>query len=248
MIRTIEELSFNAWPALQTVYHDGWLLRFAEGYTRRANSVQPLYESALDPDAKIAYCEAVYARKRQPTIFKLTDAAQPDDLDLRLEVRGYCQEALTSVQVLGDLVGLETPGLQSVTIENTLTEAWLEAFCRLNNVDARHVPAMKRMLAQILPQTGYLALHQGGDIAAVALAVLEQGYVGAFDVVVAARFRRQGLGTQLMLHLLHWARDHGAERAYLQVMCDNTPAQTLYHHLGYSEIYQYWYRVPPLNA
>jgi hypothetical protein len=28
----LEELAFNAWPSLQTVYVDGWIARFSQGY------------------------------------------------------------------------------------------------------------------------------------------------------------------------------------------------------------------------
>src|SRR5262245_52204411 len=107
-IRHLEEISLNAWPALQTIVYDGWLLRFAGGYTRRANSVNPLYPGALDPAEKIGRCEAVYAAQGQDTVFKLTDAAEPADLDTLLARRGYRREAPTSVQTV-DLGALAPP-------------------------------------------------------------------------------------------------------------------------------------------
>jgi len=55
--RDLDELALTTWAALQQWLYDGWVIRFADGHTRRANSVIPLYPSRQDPALKIAQCE-----------------------------------------------------------------------------------------------------------------------------------------------------------------------------------------------
>ena len=38
-IKLVEELAANAHVALNSVQFDGWILRFSEGHTGRANSI-----------------------------------------------------------------------------------------------------------------------------------------------------------------------------------------------------------------
>ncbi len=71
-IQLIEELSLNANPSLNTLYYDGWYLRFAENFTSRANSVNILNPSTLPIADKIRHCEKIYTQQNQPTIFKIT--------------------------------------------------------------------------------------------------------------------------------------------------------------------------------
>ena len=246
MIHLLEELSGNAWPALQVLLYDGWVLRFAEGYTRRANSITPLYPSALPLAEKIASCEAVYAARGQPTIFKITSAAELAALDDTLDRQGYAPDALTSVQVLDDLAALPSPAGQTIVAGPDLSDAWLADFCALSGLEARRLPTIRRLLGNIIPARCFMALRQDGETIAAGLGVLERGHLGIFDVVTAAHRRNQGFGSQLMLSLLHWGRTEGARRAYLQVMLNNAPALHLYEKLGFQEVYRYWYRVKAL--
>jgi ribosomal protein S18 acetylase RimI-like enzyme len=240
--RSLEELSLNAWPSLETVHYDGWLLRFARGYTRRANSVNPIYESMLPLNEKIDDCEQIYAASGQSVVFKISPAAQPSDLDARLAERGYRHEAPTSVQV-ADLASVGDDFNHETVIASQLEPTWTANFCRLNAIDERHVPTMTQMLGSIAPSTGFATCRREGEAMAVGLAVRERDYVGLFDIVTAPGARNQGIGRRLVMGLLQWGRDSGATRAYLQVILTNAPALHLYGKLGFREAYRYWYRV-----
>ncbi len=239
MIRHIEEISLSALPALQTVYCDGWVLRFAGGHTRRANSVNPLYPSTLDIDEKIAWCEALYKAQGLPSVFKMTSAVNPPDLDSLLSERGYQASPPTSVQTMS-LNG--SNGETFAQIDMQRREKWLDAYARMNDVPAYRRDLLGRMLDGLITPAGYASVEQDGQIAAVGLGVLTQDYVGLFDIVTAAAVRRQGLGRRIVSSLLHWGQSSGANHAYLQVVADNTPAVSLYGSLGFTEAYQYWYR------
>lgn len=242
MIRSLEELSLNALPALQTSFYDGWVLRFASGYSRRANSVQALYDSRLDPEEKIDYCQAAYGERGLRTIFKLTDAAEPAELDAALERRGYTAEGHTSVQtraLAGETFEIERAKIE---VEPRPGEGWLMDYDRLSSVDSRHMPTIRVMLSNLEPTAGFFRLILQGETAAMGLGVVERGYVGLYDIITDARHRSQGLGTQMIRHILRWGQMNGARSAYLQVMLNNPPALRLYDKLGFREAYQYWYR------
>ncbi len=245
-IRFIEEISLTALPAIQTVYYDGWVLRFAGGYTRRANSVNPLYLSTLDIDEKIRHCEKLYSAKKQPTCFKLTPTCFPADLDKQLAFHSYKEESGASIQTC-DLTQLQAiPSTTSMALLPDVTDEWLSAYFELNGNPIRHMPIMRQILNSMTPQKCCAALYQGQQIVALGLGVQDRGYLGLFDIVTHAGFRRQGLGEQLMLTLLNWGKANGAQQAYLQVRTDNDPALALYEKLGFHEIYQYWYRTKEL--
>lgn len=238
-IRHLEEITLTAWPALQAVYDDGWVLRFAEGYTRRANSVNPLYDSLGDLDAKIARCEALYTARGLPTVFKLTPASQW--LDDVLAARGYRAEAQTMVLQTLDLTAPTFVG--DAALDDHLTDRWLAAFCRLNNVNPRFVPVMQKMLPSIVPATAFASITVNDAIVAVGLGVADRGHIGFFDIVTDAAYRQQGFARRIMSSLLNWGTTNGAHRAYLQVVANNEPALRLYGSLGFRPVYPYWYRV-----
>ncbi len=245
-VRAVEEASLNAWPSLQQMVLDGWLLRFAQGYTRRANSVNPIYPGQQHPEEKIDRCQSIYQDRGQPCIFKITPLVHPGDLDQRLADRGYQRQASTSVQLL-DLTQLPPAEPASVQVWQEPTSAWLDRFVAFSATPAPRIPSLTEILQRIPTASRFFTLHRDGDAVACGMAVLEGRLAGLFDVVTKPAARGQGLGTRLLRSILSRLREEGARTAYLQVMDDNQPARRLYARLGFQKHYTYWYRVLPLT-
>jgi hypothetical protein len=241
-IRQIEEISLNAWPAHQQRLYDGWLLRSAEGYTKRANCIMPVYETSLPLAEKIAFCEAAYRQLTLPPIFRLTPLADPA-LDAALEGRGYRQIDPTRVMTL-DLHGWQLPAPLTLSPRELPLEQWMGVYSQVSGSLVEKQPAHTQILRNILAPHLTAALEIEGQWVACGLGVLERGWLGLFDIVTHASFRRRGLATELVTGMLAWAQAQGAENSYLQVMENNTPALALYAKMGYVDGYGYWYRVP----
>lgn len=248
-IRTIEEASLNAWPARQQLVDDGWLIRFNDGYTRRSNSVNPIYASESDETAleqRLEKWERFYHRKGRPAIFKITPLVQPPHLDGLLAERGYRYEAPTGVRIRSLAEPLTPPVAipdSHAVIESTLSDAWLDSYTTFSATPPETLAPMRAILDNIAPACCYVTQWVGGVPVASGLGVLEGPLFGLYDIVTSPTQRGKGYGVHLLHGLLAWARENGASHAYLAVMDDNAPARRLYDKWGFVEVYKYWYRV-----
>lgn len=241
----IEEASLNAWPALQQNLYDGWVLKYAKGYTKRANSVNILAESTIDLPEKVAASERFYAGKGLPTVFRLTSFNATPGLDQLLEQRGYRQIDKTHVLCL-DLSEWRPPGDANAVLRDMGLLEWLKIYVRLSGSTPKRQQTHGKIL-EAIPARRYLAsLAVDGRVVSCGLGVLEDEYIGLFDLVTDPRERSKGYGSALIAGLLNRAIGEGARYAYLQVVSSNSGGRRLYERLGFRESYFYWYRVMPV--
>ena len=72
-VKFFEEIGANGHVALNNLLYDGWILRFSNGYTRRANSVSVIYPSQLSPEEKVPVCEEYYKRQGLSCVITVMD-------------------------------------------------------------------------------------------------------------------------------------------------------------------------------
>jgi GNAT superfamily N-acetyltransferase len=242
LIRELEEASLDGLPALATERYDGWVMRTARGYSRRANSIWPIYPSSVPLDEKLARCEAWYASASHPCTFKLTEASQPFGLDAYLEGRGYQRDSETCVHVLE--LPASPPVPDGVELVDRPDGDWISTWSSLADRGGEDRVFLK-LLRALQGPSAFVLVRERGRPVACARATLSGSWLGLFELVVAPDHRRRGLGRRLALARLAWGRARGARRAFAQVMAENTAARALQASLGFAEAYRYWYRTRP---
>ncbi|TDQ36564.1 GNAT family N-acetyltransferase [Aureibacillus halotolerans] len=242
-IRYVEELAMNACPSLATYHQDGWTLKWANGYTRRANSVYPLQMTSESIEESVRQCESFYFSHQLPTHFKLTSDSSLESLDDYLEQQGYVYEGQSFLQII-DIPSVTCSSvMMQVTEEATVSEAWLKSFNAMNQ-SSQNVHEQKALYDTLSHTTCYFTAFDNGEIVGHGLVVYENGekWVGLFQIAISPAHRQKGLGKALVAHMLDWGTRHGAKKAYLQVLANNLPALRLYESLGFRKLYSYWYR------
>ena len=245
-IKTIEDLSLNAWPSHQIQIYDGWLLRFSYFYTHRTNCVEQIGSSSIPLDTKIAYCEDTYRKWGTPSIFKISPLL-PAGFDKLLDGRGYVKEHITDVMTLQLSALTEIPVSAPVHVSSFFPDSWIQAlFALKGTTNIMHRLVVPSMYRAIPMETICVSIQDGRRIAATGLGILDRDYIGIYAIHVHPAYRRRRYASAVCRTILQNGRRKGAKRAYLQVVADNQPAINLYHSLGFSYAYTCWFRTKHL--
>jgi ribosomal protein S18 acetylase RimI-like enzyme len=242
-VLALERAAFRAWPALETLEETGWVLRFANGYTRRANCATAPTAGGGDLEARIRWCERAFAARSLPVVFRVLSVAGPPELDQTLGTAGYRRagEALVMTADLPHAAAVAAAG----ALEELAPDPWLDLYDRFGG-KAGALRATHRALLEAIPGERLLAaVSAGPQHVGCGLAVRDGALLGLFDLAVAPALRGRGHGRRLVDGLLRWGADRGARCAYLQVLATNEVAIRLYERTGFREAYRYWYRVRP---
>ncbi|MBQ0824048.1 GNAT family N-acetyltransferase [Microvirga sp. HBU67558] len=230
LARRVEEACLNGWPALREVVFDGWLIRLAEGHTRRTNSVNLLGPGILPLDRKVRYCEEIYAAQGLPTIFCMPSTVDPT-LGRLLDGRGYDPPEDESCVLFMDFKETPPRPATDALLEQGLPgEAWMAALAELHGQSGPARRTHRRILESLSVPAVFAAVpRDDGRPGALAYGAVHDGIVCVNSVVTHPALRRRGLARQAVSAVLSWAQArHGATGACLSVVAANGPARALY--------------------
>lgn len=241
----IEEVGLNALQTQCQLFYDGWLLRLSPGSAKRVRSVNPHFGSRLPLPEKIAHCEAVYARRGLPVLFRLTPFVKPPGLEMALAQRGYVAFDSSLVQALSLDHPPQWRASDSAVARVVDAATFADAAGRLRgSTRAQRDAHCERLEVSPLAQR-LVVIEADNRVVCTAQMAAEEGIAGLFDVLTAQDARSKGYATLAVGKLLGWAWEHSVRVAYLQVTQDNAPALAVYRKFGFATLYTYRYHGRP---
>jgi GNAT superfamily N-acetyltransferase len=242
-ILALEEVAALGWQALETRWLGRWLLRAANGWTGRANSVLPLGDPGLPLDAALAQVTAWYGQRGLRPRFQVPLPARAG-LDDALAGHGWIAYNPTAVLTADVGVTLATlperADLPLVVLEPVPSAGWLRAYHYRGGTE---LPEFAVRVMTTAARPVFASVVDSGAVVAVARGAVDRGWLGITAVEVDEPHRRRGLATHLMRALLDWAARQRATAAYLQVAEENEAGLAFYERLRFARHHRYHYRL-----
>jgi ribosomal protein S18 acetylase RimI-like enzyme len=238
----IEDACLKAWPALHETIVDGWLLRFAKGLTRRANSANPLRVARDESDALISTLETEYRKQKLPVYFRIPSIIGPT-MPNGLARRGYKPEGESLVLYAGaqdTLVPTDAVRAEAA-ITDRPNEEWLSAIALLQEHSAQTNAVYRQIIDSIKVPAAFAALRQEGRIVSLAFGAIHDNLLCIESVVTDQACRGRGLARRMLGALIAYAQPKMAGIC-LQVQADNAAGLRLYSGFGLRELYRYHYQ------
>lgn len=235
----VEQACLKAWPALKEKNLDGWVLRFSDGVTRRANSANPLRFGRNDSSSFIAACEGEYRAEKLPVTFRIPSIIA-QEIEDRLFQLDYKSEGESLVLHANAHDVEEKPDVETV-ITSHPTNAWFAAMKRMQQHTEQKQAIYQQIVCRIDVPAIFAASRHEGQISSLAYGAIYDGLLCLESVVTDPALRRQGCARG-MLRAIKAHIQSEIEGICLQVLANNQPAIQLYNGLGFKELYRYHYQ------
>jgi GNAT superfamily N-acetyltransferase len=240
-VETFERAGLLAWPGIDVEWDVAWVRRAANGYTKRANSLQ-CFDPADSSKANRRLAEAVdwFTRRNLPPVVRSTPLESPA-LTAALDAANWRRIDLSHLYAMPLAPQQPDPG---GTILDLADPLFLAAQRNLQHYQPDQMHKLQALLASMTVPACGIVIEREGDVVASGLMAIANGIVITGNVITDPARRRQGLAAAMMRTGLAWALDQGASIAALNVQADNPPAKALYASLGFAHQYDYSYRIP----
>lgn len=238
----------NSWPAKYYFFHKGWILRFTNGVTYRANSVLPLdyYGNRKTFNSDLDLVEKAYQIYNLPTIFTMHDYYKPRYLHKELINKNYREVAYTVA--LGARIINITPKDVNENYDYSFQNKRNGDFSYFLSKHSSRSEEQQKTINSITQRIKilnkcFIVVKFQDLIIGTLMGVLDlNGYLYLADIFVDPTYRNQGIAKSMIYKIIHeWVNPRYINLVWLQVEIENKHAINLYENIGLKELYNYYY-------
>lgn len=247
-VRLIQETLLNTWPAKEFFFLNGWILRFTNGVTSRANSVLPLiyYGNKSTIDNDIESVENAYKIYGLPSIFTMHDYHEPKYLREKLIERGYEEISLTTTMgaPITNISYSEFNSDYNYEIQDDRTIEFNEFLAKYSKRSIEEQYIIEEICKRIkIPQKRFVLVKDGNKVIGTTMGVLSiNSSLYIADVLVNPKYRRKKIASSMLINLINeWAPYKRDIKIWLQVEIENEIAIKFYDNLGLKRLFNYYY-------
>ncbi|MCA3564064.1 MAG: GNAT family N-acetyltransferase [Methylocystis sp.] len=238
IVRACEERLVNVWPAVSTLLMDGWVVRFAHGYSGRANSASAVVPGALMPEPLLDTIEQLYDDAGLPPSVRVTPLAGPDVEPLLLR-RGYRIKDQSRMMILPLERYRDIAPDPRVRLEGAPSRRWLAGVSSHQEPSKRSADHLFAIVGHLRVPAAFATLEIEGKAVGFGMGAIDRGYAEIGSIMLDGAWRGQGLGRATVDALLAWAARQDAALAFLQVDATNAAARRLYASQGFADLCGY---------
>ncbi|HEX4259418.1 MAG TPA: GNAT family N-acetyltransferase [Streptosporangiaceae bacterium] len=259
-IAALDLAAARTWRGTEEEPLGGWLLRAAEGFTGRANSVLTAGDPGLPlPEATARVRRWYTDRGLTPMASISYPAGRPDrnPVDRFLAGQGWPlrdeAEVIVMTRAAAGLAAIPVapipvapiPAALPVRFDDQPSDDWLALYHFRGQPD---LPPVARAIMTSAPWQAFASARDGDRTVAIGRVAGAGEWAGLTAIEVDPDYRRRGLAVAVTVGLIDLAARHGAGRVYLQVEDGNEAALALYRRLGFTVHHGYHYRVAPAGS
>lgn len=239
LVTACEQRIVNAWPSVTTLVSEDCVLRFAQGYSGRANAI-----SALKPETRLSsgfldWAEALYRAEGLPPCVRVTPLMAAGTQAM-LTARGYRVRDRSTGMIATLMPFARLPGEAGLNHSPVASADWVRGISALQSGTKKDADdALMAIVSRVKLPASFATLSHDGRAIGYGMTVIERGMAELGAIILAPEARGKGLGRALVAGLMRFAYENDAGQAYLQVEQGNAVAITLYESLGLAPIYDY---------
>ena len=258
----LELAADEAWPAPVRGRLGDWRLRWADGWTGRANSALPVGDPDRPLPAALDAVQRWYAERGGSALVN-TPLPLAAPVGAELDARGWTSRPPVLVQTV-PLRTLTVPPAVPLPTSTplpadapadvpadvppvTLTDAPADDWLAIAAGRKGGLPDAARQVLTGTPRVRFAELREDGRLLAVGRGTVTGAgrWLGVSLLETVPEARRRGLAATVVRALAGWGAAEGATHAFLQVEQSNSGAVALYRGLGFTTHHTYLTRVAP---